>query len=453
MNLQHQTRTNLLKDVKQQISRMKNGSNTHDTATLTCIINEVGGINAVLNQCLSNEQYCNENISDDNLLTLSKLLTSSSNNAFTPSNNYNITTQNLSPIVAEQQSTEQHHIQALYSDIKRFYKTKINFITDVGNNLYLKYLPKSIGSFIYYNILVNKLVLKCVTIAAFAMIIGGLTTIIFGYASINNGIIYTGRVILMTGLLVYAILFLLLALSININLFWLIIQSFDFWFKFYNTVVFTISFCMTIIRVSGNLTPLRIIQIASSSVSFVLICLLDGINILSFKTKIIFNTAGTIFSFLGAVALYFNYDVNKCNWNPFESNQDSFGQYTSINFRDLCISGTFNMSMFMMKPVLSLLIRKLKKKIQNSCTCCCGYNNNNTSIGDHMNSKNSSINSQHDFNYNIQRSTALYIKPYFAWNDDSKLKHKKSNDINMKEIIIQGDLQSIPSMSPDKSQT
>ena len=94
------------------------------------IIDNLGGINQIFELCMTSESYVTKSISQENVNNLAKIV------------NEKVTDKTLS--------------LSLNPTLNKFYKTKIIFAINATNNLYFKYLPFNIASYIYYNILLNK---------------------------------------------------------------------------------------------------------------------------------------------------------------------------------------------------------------------------------------------------------------------------------------------------------
>lgn len=247
-------------------------------------------------------------------------------------------------------------------------KSSIVINIDAKNNLYFKYLSPSVADFMYYNVLLNKWYpIVSMTIAATFAILAE----IFRYF-IDE---YYGFLFLCIGYITVFMITLSYAFSANIEIVYLIIQTFDFWFKLWNLVLFAIS--ILILFNYGIYHWPAYFQICVISTTLCIFCVLfiiDSINIANNKVKngiIIFIAMYCVYQ---TVQSYFT-DPDIL-YNPFQRYDIDESQ---ISFKSVFMSSLTNLGLFIMKPVLSKVAKKILiqskicnfKRMQNA-----GPNNN-----------------------------------------------------------------------------
>ena len=215
-----------------------------------------------------------------------------------------------------------------------------------------------------------------------------------------------------------------LLLTLNITVIHMIINTFDFWFKIYNTMVLFGSLWIRSYyddegRYSSNkLNSFNQSEIASEIIIQITIIgiviglfLLDSIN-LSNNVKrfsIIICIACIIFH-----AIYLYFFEQDYEWNPFKF------QFTKISFKSVLLSSYVNLILFISKPICSDIIRWLRKRKRT----CCKPNTNNTYNAVAMDN----INTNQCIKM-LQRSSTVYKRPYLQWNMTNKKSSSNGNDV------------------------
>ena len=126
------------------------------------IIDNLGGIRNVIEHCLNDSTYCENNgITQENIQTLHQLVIGSNSDVniqVTDNDNQLLTDAQQSPLISPQEQAQiapQGPRMSQNVPMYTFKKLKIIFTADEDNNLYFKCLPDDIAYFIQYKILLN----------------------------------------------------------------------------------------------------------------------------------------------------------------------------------------------------------------------------------------------------------------------------------------------------------
>ena len=391
------------------------------------IINNLGGLDSIVKHCLTDHNYCQQNIKQENIENLKQLFVTEKGHdgdiddiqiieAFTDDENknngnvdvYNTIHHNLTLTKISSNNCGNQDKISLMGSIAPFQTYHPTFIIDAKRCFYFKHLPLHIASFIYYRILLNKwwIIFLC-GIEFLRVTIWSITGSVPIFIAIIFGLIQTCACIAYY-------------LSINIEMFGLITETFDFWFKLYNL---TVGFLCEIVLqywIDVDVTGINLVMAIWRNIFLFFVTALsffiDGLCV-SYKIKIIVSICYGLFLLSNAIFVFFGVNENSdnVNWNPFKQWENSFGKYTNINFKNVYVSAILNLTVFAVKPLFSLVFRKIV------CKCLCIFkpcdkyissvnkNNNSSSSKAKANTDNGQ-----DLNF-VQRSTTVYKKPYFEW--------------------------------------
>ena len=161
--------------------------------------------------------------------------------------------------------------------------------------------------------------------------------------------------------------------AMNINLFKVILKSFDFWFKFFNGISCIIA--LSQIRISrqkldkyyGNIDIYWYVIIISicEFILFTGIFLFDAMWIsVHVKIRRYIVICGAMMFTIGWIVDFFRVDdnIDQLNWNPFKQwENNGIGQYTNINFKSVYLSSSANVILFLLKPQFAIVFKKVKK--------------------------------------------------------------------------------------------
>lgn len=379
------------------------------------IVNHLGGLDAVIEHCLKDDKYCQDNIKTENIEELAQLILKQSANdidnqtAAVVNNNY-ITNVSLSkPTIAKHVNCK----VSIIGSIVPFHTHKTIFVVDTKRCCYFQYLPPEIASFIYFNVILNKWFIISMSVILF---IWGSINMYIGYFTTTSVPIVS--TILMN--LFVSILCLLYGLGVNFDIFWLIIETFDFWFKSYNLIIWIICSAAGFEYFDeGDELGLRTWRTIYAVSLVILSFMMDGL-LISRQSKIIFSIILSLWILHHGIMVFFvaNENNSNLNWNPLRKWSYSIGRYTNVNFKSAYISAVVNITIFTMKPVIAVIIQKFK-----SIGKCSGTSESNVINGNMI---------QND----VQRASVVYRKPYFEWinwdKSQSKLKeasHKSRHDV------------------------
>ena len=395
------------------------------------IIDALGGLQNVIHLCISNQNATHQ-IDEHKFQKLANIINSTSNNlnsgGVSSSNNYtknNPTTTIISRLetvdndndndndhghdnIAIDQSSQTQAITGT-TVVRDDFQANTNYF--IANNL-SEYSSKSIVLNVYptdcllftllpkirlfsyfqdmetliktYTILTNNNYLVIfASIIVISFIIGDTV-----YATANNLLVYyffytfgyfLGILLCISGVLI-----------INITIFYLVIDTFDFWFKLFNVILFQVSYI-----VLGDFRADKIqfpvwywfFFVVSSLFIFSLLFLIDTFNV---PTKIKSVVRVLVAMFLFATSMW-RYIVQQDQlWNPFETNRWD----TSISFKSVYLSATFNLALFTLKP---LLVRAAKRM----CLVC---------------KKRTRQDKEKDSQENdVEQFTSVLKRPYIKW--------------------------------------
>ena len=204
-------------------------------------------------------------------------------------------------------------------------------------------------------------------------------------------------------------------IHLNVTVVCLVIQTFDFWFKWTN--IFTFLFSHFMIENSSIWTMF----ILTTSLSLIALCVfaIDAFPISRQRRNFVLISYSLVPMCLTLFWFFFgeinnNNTDNQDTWNPIGA------KYSQISLSTLRISSMGNLVLFILKPVISDIFRTLMSKI------CLNIdlNNNDYENSDNNNNSNNSNDDNNDNRKrqkkikrksNIQRSYCLYKRPKIHW--------------------------------------
>ena len=293
-------------------------------------------------------------------------------------------------------------LKLVVSNIYQFYTNKVIIKADATQNIYFKHLTREKASYLLYNIILTKWYPVAVLIlVGWLLFLSVACSWFVSDEDIANTIYYSLRSIVY---IIDVIFCLSCVFASNFVIFNLVIQSFDFWFKMYNLILFLISvFVLNSSQAEYEwpILPL-ILQCCATFMIFFMSFILDAVAH-SYKLKTIVCSIVSIYYFWRAVVVYFTY--KPMLWDPFEN---TFGKsnHTSIDFKSLNIASLMNLIIFILKPVLGKIMRKIGQ-------ICCNANYNRTFsqpdefVADNTKEK-------------YQRCSGIYKKPKIYWLNKNK---------------------------------
>ena len=378
-------------DIKHDKSFHKYVSNNEEE-----IIVNLGGIVNIITLCLTHPSVSNNTdsnlISKANILSLQQIfdsfgtsvntianyghvnMTKSEADALmmlTPNNNYDIDTDNSIlnvPLIGNEtrRSNENKSNHIMAKNMYQYYTSSIILSTRIENCLYFKLF--SIGT---ANEWINRIFYHK------RFLIGMLSAFwIFGAISLaihfigilidkdNNEWIVFECVFRSLCMLFTIVIFVLLSLSLNFRVMKIILDTFDFWFKMWNMVLWLISLIWINIEASPHsddnvigLVTSEILLTIGTALGCCLVFFIDAIP-MGYQLKNYMSISGATLIFAQMISGYLRYkDVR---YNPFN---ESFDQFTTISLKSIHLGAYFNIGLFTLKPILSYVLRKMYNKI------------------------------------------------------------------------------------------
>ena len=430
------------------------------------IVLSLGGIDAVLMHCLNSKEYCEKHISIARLMNLQHLL-----RLDTPRTAINMAIQQNSNVSSEfnedtfasqeiiqkiptlesqidtMKSKEQDfarvdslslatttttatpkkisttftRVTKLRTDtdlttIDRYNRKKIIYEVYPENNLYFKCLPPKLAKFMYYKAANKNCMLMCAILLFIFFILSYMVDFISDPDDVSCRTI--GSIFWLVGWSFMFVGSIILLFSVNLDLASVILNSFDFWFKTFNNVIATV--CLSIIRIHrhklgnyGNINQTMYITISAifESTPIFIIFLLDATLISHhIKTRRACTCFGALLILYTCTMDFFtlNENIDQFNWNPFTLFGKEISEYTNVNFKNLYVSSSTNLILFLMKPLFGVVARKIRKSI-------CKRAKNDTK-------KNTS-----NIEKTLLPSSSVYKKPYFYWRHNSDCYDENDN--------------------------
>ena len=355
--------------------------NTYQQVLNDCqndIIDALGGIDTMIELCLTNPQFStNKYISQ--FESFQRLMESKNINIENDMYIHDTT-------MGDHDDDKDEH-GVILTNAKEFDKYSLNIVAHHGASIYFMILPRTVASYIFNDILYTKMYPVCCVVSFGTLLITSqIYLYFFDYDAIFFSLVIAGYIVGIVASLSYI-------LSANISIVKLIIETFDFWYKVYNLIVWIITTYFIYFNVNGN-TGYYIISSLSAILGFSFAFTLDSICV-EMKYKNLYVIVLVLWGMYAAFYAYFFIDDTSENiyWNPFK--EYDF-QYSRINFKSVFISSQINLCLFMLKPIGNQINRKIQK--------C---------IGKKKNFKNDVL--------LVQRSCVIYKRPYIHWIRDLQL--------------------------------
>ena len=440
------SRSTLLDQLKQRKKELE--FSNEDTMI---IINNFGGIKNIMKLCLENKRYYEENIAPRNFTSLGHV--TSEKNDPDPDDNDNDDDNDYELTKTETYVPSQTCIEKYDQDINKF-DEKLRYIVNGEDNLYFKLLPYNMASKIYHDVLLS----YWYPIGFAIIFVAGFTLEFI----IENGLIYVGDtftveaviwIILHTlGMFVFGSYL----LSVNIRLFFIVGESFTFWFKMYN--LFLIIFAEFGLYLTHgwswqcgeiNRGFCFTYDMMSWIIPYTTVFFIDAIYI-NKNIKIIVLTALASNLMRFSIQAFLYADDSYLDWNPFSkwsnnnnnnNNSNSITDYTIINFKNIYVASVNNLIIFLITPLAVRLGTKIKTKTKTqigkfckflmlSCFKCfkcfkcfrCSKNDINTTST--TSSGDSSINSS---DIGCEKSFTIKKRTHFTWININKEKSDLTN--------------------------
>ena len=377
------------------------------------IVKLLGGLDNLLQYCLSDEKFVFENLNDEKLTKLQDMFdinnidTEEKCNTHTSHNQNFENDTNLTVInVASRENSTTNTINSINVldvdnrsnqdavKIAQYRESSQTYLVNIANSFYFEHFSIETATKLYYQVALNKKIMK--TLLAIILMVAALSAIfrvVYGDENrIGLGFLDVGNV---TGIM----LSINLLLVLNYDISKLVMQTFEFWFKLYNLLTIIITFLLyeyySLSRAKkieswGFYPWFHYVLLFLSLISGGLcVFLLDAINVTS-KNKMRFCVMFSMGCSL--LTLYFFCTL------PNDAFIDPVGlgsNYTTIGLKNVRIGACINLSIFAAKPLYRELFYCLVKR---ECLC----NNTHTNTIQKRKTKDT-------------KAQMLYQRPYLRW--------------------------------------
>ena len=422
-------------------------------ANLVSIVHNLGGVDKILQLCLTNRTYIENNITSQNLQQLKSLLSVSSrarlqsNNDTTnthincnivvktttigDNNNIDDETQTLAPKIIpivdnddksiSQMSSNVHNLNQMNApnkniniqmidDPSNYFRYRTVLQISENNNLYFKKLfvnKKDFATYWFYNIIKN----KWYTIATAS--VGCVFWIIAQLFATLDWSIGVYRIFLLLTYLIGSFYATSIICGSNIDVVWLIFGAFEFWYKIYNLCLVIVSYFLYYSISNETRFGDDNVKYFSNGFDIILdvfwvvvmfqvcfVCFtIDAYNV-SNKIKISITLIISGICMYGAVS-WFLWIKDDVSYNPLKSFDIA---HSNINVKSLRVSSWFNLGLFTAKQLMTYLFRKYTHYRKKIVKFICGRSKNERQLAVKKNN-----------NYNDVRASTLYRKPYLRF--------------------------------------
>ena len=296
--------------------------------------------------------------------------------------------------------------------ISQFNDSKIILNIDPKDNLCFKLMKNENLALKLYNLSLNKIYLFVV---CFCIVV----SLIVHYLSLVSIVSRSIYIVIATIVSLFVIIYCIsVGLTFNTMIIELITNTFDFWFKIYNTLLLYVAAYIRYYNATNtdntdnNHAAEEAVIDISVTCATILLFLLDAIPIKTNFKRIAIVVFIITMSY-GAIVIYFSGIDYK--WNPFKS-----FKYTQISFKSIMLTSYLNIILFVGKPVFTDAMRYLRKKTKTVqcnplCCNCETETTQNKNIGNHDHGSNS-VSNQSQSQSQLQRCATIYKRPFVKWN-------------------------------------
>ena len=301
----------------------------------------------------------------------------------------------------------------LVQTLGQFYKASIVFCPDCRNSIYYKYLSDFRANQCFKLVIYNKYYSIAMTCLAVALYVASEISNLWlrQFRDINGDNRSTSYLTLRwmeaSVIVFYATT---VIATMNFDMIKLICNTFDFWFKIWNTVIHVICFIWINIQTSSR--PLLDLIVLATPFVITAVCfaMADSVPLKYKIKKFILSTWTFMYSF-NMIRVYFSYqDVY---YNPFE--KYNF-KYSQVSLKSMFMGSYVNIILFVSKPLVADAYYLLLAK-------CTGHSNSNSNNADNSGT-------QHE------RLLTIHKRPKVKWNVENVLLQGTDNEIVAKDIVI-----------------
>ena len=285
---------------------------------------------------------------------------------------------------------------------REYHNSAIIVNPDINHNLYFKWLSYEKASKMMSIIFTKWYSIGCVTLVGIMMLLSSLMEL----EDSSNHLIYLIYLIAVVTSEILPIIFSITwILSMNLNMINIIRNSFDFWFKMWNLVIWEFSYICINIKIEHDTVIDLIIQVLSSVITFCAIFTIDAVPVkYSIKRKTLFIIAIILSFFI--IVRYFTYD-DYLYMNPFESYNF---KYTKMSVKSLHLGAYTNIVLFVAKPMLGDGARWLSARC---CLCCTNKDKKKSTNRERVFGTN--VKNVDKGNNDVERSVLLYKRSKVKW--------------------------------------
>ena len=285
----------------------------------------------------------------------------------------------------ETTADQQNHVDMVLFNLEEFYNYSFKMVAYYSDSIYFVFLPTTTAKYIFDHVLHTKLYpVCCAIVIATLVVISQIYLYFFDY----DAIFYLLSIVAYIMVIVCSLSYIF---SANISVVSFIIQTFDFWYKVCNLILWIVSAYF----VNQDYTNSTYNYAIGSFATACAYCLSFVIDATSFENKYknVFMMSIVSLSLLWALYVYFSVDdtAPSIHWNPFEQYNI---KYSRINFKSILVSSQINLCLFMLKPIYSQINHTTRK--------CVGKK------------KITNQSSKDDGSF-VQQSYVLYKRPYIHW--------------------------------------
>ena len=343
------------------------------------IVQILGGLDNLLQYCLSDDKFVSTNLNDDKLIKLELLLDINSDEKenINNTNKQNFTNDHDAIRIVRNLTPKENIIDSIGKEMKqdvsnthsnkhgitidKYHESANIYLVNVANTFYFEHCSIETATNLYYRLALNKKLLHgLVAIMMIGLVVFSIIVIIYGRSSDMRK-----RVLDVECILVLIIICNLL-FAINYDIAKLVMQTFDFWFKLYNLLTGMIGYFVYEYTSVSHAKEIEswnfyswfhiILWWTTCSLTLVCLFLTDAINITT-KSKLAFSFVASVACVYSATNLFFFYP-NDAFIDPFDLNSN----YTSVSIKNIRVGAIINVGLFAAKPLYRRIFSWLIKR-------------------------------------------------------------------------------------------
>lgn len=197
---------------------------------------------------------------------------------------------------------------------------------------------------------------------------------------------------------------------VNPKIFYVVVHTFDFWYKLLNFIIAAGAYEILAINVDPNYNDYPIwynILIFISAFEVYFVAFIVDTFFINNRLKFLYLIILGVYTCVLAIWVYFG--VDDFVWNPLQS---EFSSLTQISFKSLYLSGSTNLALFLIKPVIGTLSRRATRKL-------CGNSFYSTRLGNLSHDQQLSR-GVHESDVDCQRFWTIHKASFLSWQGHSQ---------------------------------